>query len=311
MKDVKKEILHQMFGGDKLNDVAITLKSDLQHAKSKGDIAKLLPKYLFYVYFDRPIDTAVNTFYTLKTILKEIGTKKAQTMDEMLTLPHAISNYRNRKYEKEQLEKAKKDEQNIDIDYILSKTKELLENIDNDNYLAQYVNTRQSIEDIKAYAKMAIIALYTGRRMNEILNTVSFHRHGDKVYMQGLLKKHGTENKEYELCLFEDIDIKTLQKFLRDIRRYFNVDEVKAKASTVTRQNQLLNKKFNYIVNNNIRKIYGIDNLTLHDFRAIYAELCFRQSGEKVENKNEFIAKVLGHTNTVTQTAYKNRAKGV
>ena len=311
MDSAKNEIFKQMFGGDKFQDVVDTLKSDLQKTRTKSDIAKLLPKYLFYVYFDRQIDTLTNTFYSLKTALKEIGTKKALMMDEMLVFPHAISNFRNRRYEKEQLEKAKKNEQNVDIDFIYKKTKELFENINNDDYLAQYANTRQSIDDIRAYAKIAILALFTGRRINEILNTIHFFKRKDKIYMRGLLKKNGLEEKEYELCLFENIDIKILQKFVRDVRKFFKVDEVKKGAKTLTRQNQLLNKKYNYIINNNIRKIYNLKNLTVHDFRAIYAELCFQKSGEKIENKNEFIAKVLGHTNTVTQTAYKNRARGV
>jgi len=307
--EMQKELFTKMFGGYLLNDVIKTLKKDLTKCKNKTDIARLLPKYLLYVYFERDIDTLTNTFYTFKTMLKEIGTNKALILRDMLKMDFAITKYRKNEYEKKQLEKLKDDSQNLNIDYIYRKTKELLENIEDDDYLSQYINTRQTLDDIKTYAKIAIVALYTGRRINEILNTLEIHKIKNKVFIKGLLKKKGLDDKDYELCLFEKIDIKLLQKFLRDIRKYLQVDLVKSQAKTITRQNQLLNKKYNAIINKNIRKIYNLKNLTIHDFRAIYAELCFQKSNEKLENKNEFIAKVLNHAMPVTQTAYKTKLK--
>lgn len=138
---------------------------------------------------------------------------------------------------------------------------------------------------------VGLLAL-TGRRSTEILKTAIFTDIGKthKLHFEGQLKKKDGKKTDYEIITLCDSSL--IITALARLRRLKNCEGMENE--TIHRNTS---KTLNRAVKKHFKTITGLDSITAHDLRRIYAEVAYQRSKLKGESKDKIYmyASYLGH----------------
>jgi len=271
---------------------------DLHNLKNENELINLYQKHHIYIYSDGAITTISKRVTKYREEIKKIDFELQNKALELFKLSREVYAY----IKKESDNNVKNKISNFtefDGDNFTKIIEDLDEVIHLDNkqfenwYITNFgsIHHTRTIEQVRAYINAIFLALTTGARQTEILKTLTVHKQKKDVVLGGVLKKRNDEKKER---IFSEnyllADIKTIQKAIRDLRKFDNMEEL---------SNEEINRKKNRNYNLELKKILKNDDLTYKNIRAVWAEKVFNNEfkNKKFSNieKMEFKREILGH----------------
>jgi len=284
-----RDILLELYGTRDINEIAEKFAKEVKKRGAK--VEEVVMNYMPALWLGQSFGTVATRYSALRKALKGSRNPNAKKALAILNFPTKGFDILKKKSDEGAMER--KNSLSFDKDGVDALIAKLHEMIEKKDYPAP--SSRQKPEQIEAYWLAAYLALVTGRRFTEILKTMEIEKHGTKVTIRGLLKKDPAENDLENACLLDDYTfikkaLIRLRKILPSDIETMSVDEV--------------GKKYSYRFNRYLKeKIFGGEDISFHDLRAMYAEACWQRYGEESGmSKEDFIGFVLGHKKFVTAT---------
>jgi len=282
-----EEIIRELYHSRNISEIAEQFAAKIR--KKDADIEKIIMDYMPALWLGQSFGSVATRYSAFRKELKKTQNRNAKKALKILNFPTEGFDILKRAQDEKALEK--KESQVFDEKNAEDLLRFLKETIEKRSWPAP--SSRQREEQIEAYWLAAYLALATGRRFTEVLKTMDISKHGTNVKITGLTKKAPGEDVLENACLLDDY--KSVKKALKRLREIFDatgltVDEV--------------GKKNSYTFNRYLKqKILKNDEMSFHDLRTLYAELCWNRYGkESGMSKEDFIGHVLGHRKIVTAT---------
>ena len=133
------------------------------------------------------------------------------------------------------------------------------------------VAKNQTLEQVRSYHLIYILALATGRRFSELVKTVTITKRGKKFFFKGLLKKKDDlKNKEVE-AHFLELGYKQIQAHFKELRKYFDTKlQAEKNISIQDITVQQINLYFEKTYNNAVGRITDKKVSNVHELRHFY-----------------------------------------
>jgi len=294
-----EDIVKIFYGVSALKEVRELFKQDLLKCEDKRDIALTVTKYLPYCWMGaRSIKTVARYYADMRNVIKDVNDNFQDYALELFSVPQDVYERIKKADTKKVLDKLEADKETFevkDIESTISSLKETVKKaleLGSEVTIEQWkanglpISKQQTVDRARAYLFATYIAFVTGRRITEILKTLSLVKKEGGWYYKGIMKKgsEGVEIKAYSL----DSDYELLSKLFKQLRE--DID-------TSNMTNQEVNSKFNHIFNRAMKNITGL-KYTYHDLREIFAEIAYIEYGKKNgsdREKEDFISDILGH----------------
>jgi len=293
-----KDMLKIVYNVESATEVKELFKNELLSCNDKRDVAKAVTKFIPYCWMGgRKIKTVARYYSDMRNIIKEVNDQFQDYALELFILP-ADAYERIKKADTKKVIDKLKDKETYSLDEVKEVIATLKEQVKKALKLGtnvtieQWKNAglpiakQQTVERARAYLFTAYLAFVTGRRITELLKTLSLVKKENKWYFKGIAKK-GHENEEVPAITLDN-DFDFLNKVLKQIRK--DIDATKM-------TNVQVNSKFNHVFNRALKSITGL-KYTYHDLREIYADLAYREFGLKDGTDREEIdykSDILGH----------------
>lgn len=274
-----------------------SLVKDLQDLKNENELINLYQKHHIYIYSDGALTTISKRITNYRNEIKKVDFELQDRALELFKLSKEVYAY----IKKESDNKLKNKISNFtefDGDNYIDMVNNLDEviHLNNKQFENWYITNigsihhMRTIEQVRAYINAIFIAMTTGARQTEILKTLEVKKHKENVILNGVLKKKNDNKKREFKSDFLLADIKSIQKAIRDLRKYDNMEEM---------SNEEINKKKNRNYNMELKKVLKNDDLTYKNIRAMWAEKVFNNQFKNKKYSNvermEFKKEILGH----------------
>ena len=328
-EDAHKKIM-AVYGVDNPAEVKVLFGEALKNAKNKRDVQVAITSSIPYCWIGRTLGTTKTYYSAMRKIVNDMCPDEYREMALVLLTPPSreitkivkgvpvttrVGLYDHLKENEIKAGEAVYDDrEEYDLDEMETVIAKVKDDILNENY---GLNKQEQVEGrSEAYVKASYLALVTGRRMTEILLTVSLkNNEGDWVY-DGLLKKKNDKDRTGVAFSLDD-DFEFLAGLFDDVQEHVRVsmDGKEITEKTVA-------SKFNRSFNNAFKRATGT-NYTFKDAREIFADMLWRyeqeaRAEERLEEQGQiaeekFKAMVLEHEydNKKTPTLSYMTKKGV
>jgi integrase len=293
------ELSNALYGVNRWNDIKELFVSDFKKCRTNDDINKLYNKYIPYIWFGRALNTVIKKYTEFRALISEINNKHSKYALEIVFLMgetninkkpfnQGIYGVTIHKAKDKQLNKTTNDLKEIDLKVVHNLVHKLKDKIDNNDFI---IASSQSIERVKAYHLIILLALTTGRRQVELLKTLEIDYNKNrkqKIYFKGIVKK-GSKSIDKEAGTILFITIQETKKYLNMLRKLLPTQKM---------ENIKINQKYNGVIASALirytKDIIGF-KLKFHDLRSLYAEYAWETLGEGYTNKATFFDMVLNH----------------
>ena len=264
---------------------------DYKKCDTQDDIIALYNKYIPYIWLGRSIFTVKNKYTDFKNIIKEIANKRQEKFAlEVFYGGENLYVALKEDTEKKAEELLDKERKPIDIAEFEKDILELKNTIDSRSYK---IARNQKEELVRAYYIAILLAFATGRRQIEILKTLDISG-VKKVVFKGLAKKRNDDDNEIDNAHILFLGVSDTKKYLKELRKLLDTEKM---------TNKEINQKYNNVFNKAVERYTDFD-MSFHDIRSAYAEICYSKFGEG-EDLEKFYSKVLGHkVKAVTQATF-------
>jgi len=293
-----KDMIKIFYNVESADDVKELFKKELSMCEDKRDTSKVISKFIPYCWMGgRKIKTVARYYSDMRNIIKEVNNQFQDYSLELFSIPSDVYERITKADTRKVIDKLK-DKETFSLDEIKNLISTLKEQCKTALKLGENatieewkkaglpIAKQQTVKRARAYIFTAYLALVTGRRITEILKTLSLVKKGNKWHFKGIAKK-GSDEIEIPAVTLDD-DIEFLNKLLTQIRK--DID-------TKGMSNQQVNSKYNHIFNRSLKNLTGL-KYTYHDYREIYADLAYREYGLKDGTDREEIdykSDILGH----------------
>lgn len=293
-----KDMIKIFYNVETSQGVKDLFKQELSNCEDKISTAKVISKFIPYCWMGgRKIKTVARYYADMRGIIKEVDNQFQDYSLELFSIPSDVYERITKADTKKVIDKLK-DKDTFSLDEIkklistLKNQSETALKLGNTNDVEKWkqaglpIAKQQTVARARAYIFTAYLALVTGRRITEILKTLSLVKKENKWYFRGIAKK-GSDEVEIPAITLDD-DMKFLNKLLQQIKQ--DID-------TKNMNNKQVNSKYNHIFNRSLKNITGLE-YTYHDFREIYADIAYHDYGFKDGTDREEIdykSDILGH----------------
>lgn len=305
--EILSKLYREIYGTDKGKEIKSLFEADIKKVRSLNNVITIYKKYESYLVFGRNFGTMKNLFGDFRKIINKVESKHKELLLDTFSLPKGFHYLVSEKYSKVIEDRKENDSQIIslreyrnliDETYIKGMDKTL-------SFWKKGIGSRQTKEGIRAYFLASYLAFTTGRRLTEILKTMTLSKYKNTIKIKGLLKFD--ENKSYELFVLDSAS--NIMNAYHELRKVLD---------TTNLTNRECNSKFNNIYNKFLKENI-LKDVTFHDLRSIYAEMAWEMfdksilgADDNVESiKDEFMNYVLLHAEIKKQVKsvdfYKNR----
>ena len=288
---VAAETLNALYGASTPAEVLEKFGQQLNAATNTRDVTLTVCEFIPFAWIGGKTMATAKTYYTkLRNVARTVENEQYRELALALCLPpQSLYEAIQQKTDTAKKEKIR-DEESFEIEAmheILEKLSGLIEG--GDEAIKSVKTRQQTLERAKAYVYATYLALVTGRRMIEILQTLRIEKRGDEYFFCGIAKDRSEEDKCIKAYLVEG-DFVTISKLLEYVQEH--IRETGGEGMSPTK----INSKFNNPFNGAFKRLTGT-GYTFKDARDIYAELLWDKMGEGDSwvDKRDFRAKVLGH----------------
>jgi hypothetical protein len=328
-EEAHKKIM-AVYGVDNPAEVKVLFSQALKSAKSKRYVQVAITSAIPYCWIGRALNTTKQYYTNMRNIAKETCPDEYLDMALVLLTPPSreitkivkgvevterVGLYDHLKENEIKAGEAVYDDrEDYDLDMMETIISKLKDDITNENYGSNRQDQVQGRSE--AYLKASYLALVTGRRMTEILLTVSLKKNRGHWVYDGLLKKKNDKDRTGVAFSLDD-DFEFLASLFEDVQEHIRVSMEGKEINEKT-----VASKFNRSFNNAFKRVTGT-NYTFKDAREIFADMLWRyeqearaeeqlqEQGQIAEEK--FKAMVLEHEydNKKTPTLSYMTKKGV
>jgi len=292
-----KDMIKIFYGVESTQEIKELFRKELLASEDKRDIAKVISKFIPYCWMGgRKIKTVARYYTDMRNIIKEVDKFQDYAL-EIFSLPADVYERIKKADTKKVINKLSDKEtfSIVETKNLISKLKKQCETalkLGENATIEQWkeaglpIAKQQTVARARDYLYASYLALVTGRRITEILKTLSLVKKDDEWYFKGIAKK-GHENEEIKAVTL-DSNFEFLNKLLIQIRKDIDTSKM---------TNVQVNSKFNYVFNRALKNITGM-KYTFHDLREIYAEIAYHDFGKKEGTDREEIdykSDILGH----------------
>jgi hypothetical protein len=163
----------------------------------------------------------------------------------------------------------------------------------------------------ESYSRRAFaLALASGRRAVEIIFTAGFEQTGDNTVMfDGQAKKRaGMESGAFEI--FTLVPAADFMKAFKSFRNEPEVQRIHSDFAEMDKEarNTAINGRVAKTFNEAAKAIFGSNERTFKDTRAVYARVCIDTLWDKKTDEDVFVVALLGHDGYTSQQHYKQFA---
>lgn len=290
--------MKELFGSRSNGEIISDMITEFKRSDDAGYIA-IYNKYLPFFWVDRSPWTARNLY---QAALKELaGAKiakaKKETIKKFLSLDTSFFMALNKQVQEKEIATQINDKTEFSVDEFLSKMVALKEAIKNKEIKGHGV---QSDAYATANAMAVYVAMATGRRVYEILSSVSIIKDRSGTYFTGLAKKG--ENEDRFVAVLLDDDYHFIQKCLKTLRETLGSAGMTADET---------NAKFSRILPRAARKLLNEEEITMHTLRERYAEVCVLTKKPEDMDAEMFRELVLGHEVKLKASDFYKGQKGI
>lgn len=291
-------IIEALYGRDiKQEEFFKALIGEFKKADESEYVA-IYNRYIPYFWADRSAYTARNLY---QSVLKELkATKMAKTKKEAIesifTLSTGFFTALNTISQNKEIERMN-DKTEFSIDHHIAQMIELKNSIVEKRIKGHGV---QSDEQATANAIAVYLAMATGRRTLEILQTLTIVKQKGEIYFSGLAKKGEDDESLYPAILLDD-DFLFINKSMEKMRKILGTQELTPKQ---------INQKYSVVLNRASAKLLG-ENVTMHELRERYAEICVQVKRPAEMDEGLFRDFVLGHETKLKASDFYKSQKGV
>ncbi len=279
----RNEYLIEIFGSTLTREIYPILVKEGKQVKTINDTCKFASKWVFFLVYDSAIHTIKNRSKEIRDLLIE---NKLDNLVDIFKLESSIygllkQSYQNKVKEDLKVSNLAEDKFNH-LDFAKNKIAELQKRIKDKDTIMTSNSANEDSEMF--YIKLFLLAISTGRRQIELLQSLEISKKKDLAVFKGLSKKRDEKDFICEAPIL--IDVFESKKLLADIREYlskYGIENLNA--------NQI-NSKFNGRIGNALKRYVG--NYTFHFLRSCYAHSCFEQFADG-EDKTLYFQKILGH----------------
>lgn len=309
------ELSNALYGSSRWSDIKELFTSDLKKCKTHDDINKLYNKYIPYIWFGRALNTVIKKYTDFRTLIGDSGSKHAKYALETVFLvgetvvnkePFNIGIYgvTTAKANKRQLNKKRSDLRKIDVKKDFEKLVHTLKyKIDNDIFKT---TSSQTVEMVRAYHLIMLLALVTGRRQVELLKTLEIDYNKNrkqKIYFKGIVKK-GSKNLEKEAGTILFLTVQETKKYLKMLRQSLPAESL---------DNTRINQKYNGVIANAlgsyVEKVMGWNNtVKVVDGNEVTIAVDKDGNDYDIDNSQELKWKIWKKTNNNNETISKETA---
>ena len=285
-EETHKKIM-AVYGVDNPAEVKLLFSEALKEAKNKRDVQVAITSAIPYCWIGRTLNTTKQYYTNMRNIVKDVCPEEYVDMALVLLTPPSrvvtkmvkgvevterVGLYDHLKENEIKAGEAVYDDrEDYDLEMMETIISKLKDNILNEEYGS---NRQDQVEGrSEAYYKASYLALVTGRRMTEILLTVSLKQKGGHWVYDGLLKKKNDKDKTGVAFSLDD-DFEFLSGLFDDVQEHIRVsmDGKEINEQTVA-------SKFNRSFNNAFKRVTGT-HYTFKDAREIFADMLWRYEQE-------------------------------
>lgn len=279
----RQDYLKEVFGTSLWKNISPILLKEGKQVKTINEALNFSNRWCMYLYYDSSIHTIKNRSKEIRDFLAE---NKLDNLIDTFKIESEIYGLLKQNYKdkvKEDLEVSNSNNNNFNhLEFTTSKIEELRKRILNKDTIMTSNSANEESELF--YIKLFLLALTTGRRQIELLQSLEISKKKELAVFKGLSKKR--DEKEFVCEAPILIDIFEAKKLLNDVREYlskYGIDKLNA--------NQI-NSKFNGRIGNALKRYVG--NYTFHYLRSCYAHSCYELFGGD-KDKTLYFQEILGH----------------
>ena len=253
----QKEIL-ELFRDDCIEHKAI--KNNDEAKEISG--TRLFSKYALAITFLYNLSTIKTNLKAYKAVIRELGLEKVQSKFYFEGLSPTVNKTTKANVKKKSTVNKKMP---YSVNDEIRRVALLLKN--NSFKVAK----NQTLEQVRSYHLIYILALATGRRFSELVKTVTITKRGKKFFFKGLLKKKDDlKNKEVE-AHFLELGYKQIQAHFKELRKYFDTKlQAEKNISIQDITVQQINLFFEKTYNNAVGRITDKKVSNVHELRHFY-----------------------------------------
>ena len=253
----QKEIL-ELFRADCVEHKAI--KNNDEAKEISG--TRLFSKYALAITFLYNLSTIKTNLKAYKAVIRELGLEKVQSKFYFEGLSPTVNKTTKANVKKKSTVNKKMP---YSVNDEIRRVALLLKN--NSFKVAK----NQTLEQVRSYHLIYILALATGRRFSELVKTVTITKRGEKFFFKGLLKKKDDlKNKEVE-AHFLELGYKQIQAHFKELRKYFDTKlQAEKNISIQDITVQQINLYFEKTYNNAVGRITDKKVSNVHELRHFY-----------------------------------------
>ena len=279
----RQEYLSEVFGTSLWREISQKFIKEGKQVKTINEALNFTNRWSMYLYYDSSIHTIKNKSKEMRDLLEA---NHLNNLVDGFKIEGVIYGYLKKVY-KDKLGsdfEAKNKEDSIfnHLEFTQNQIKILEERIKNKNFIMTSNSAKEESEMF--YLKLFLLALATGRRQIELLQSLEISKKKDLAVFKNLSKKQIEKEFVCEAPIL--IDIFEAKKLLNDVREYlskYGVEKMNA--------NQI-NSKFNGRIGMALKRYIG--NYTFHYLRSCYAHSCFELYGGD-RDKTLYFQEILGH----------------
>lgn len=279
----RQEYLSEVFGTSLWREISQKFIKEGKQVKTINEALNFTNKWSMYLYYDSSIHTIKNKSKEMRDLLEA---NNLNNLVDGFKIEGVIYGYLKKVY-KDKLGsdfEAKNKEESIfnHLEFTQNQIKILEDRIKNKNFIMTSNSAKEESEMF--YLKLFLLALATGRRQIELLQSLEISKKKDLAVFKNLSKKQIEKEFFCEAPIL--IDIFEAKKLLNDVREYlskYGVEKMNA--------NQI-NSKFNGRIGMALKRYIG--NYTFHYLRSCYAHSCFELYGGD-RDKTLYFQEILGH----------------
>ncbi len=279
----RQEYLSEVFGTSLWREISQKFIKEGKQVKTINEALNFTNRWSMYLYYDSSIHTIKNKSKEMRDLLEA---NNLNNLVDGFKIEGVIYGYLKKVY-KDKLGsdfEAKNKEESIfnHLEFTQNQIKILEDRIKNKNFIMTSNSAKEESEMF--YLRLFLLALATGRRQIELLQSLEISKKKDLAVFKNLSKKQIEKEFVCEAPIL--IDIFEAKKLLSDVREYlykYGVEKMNA--------NQI-NSKFNGRIGMALKRYVG--NYTFHYLRSCYAHSCYELYGGD-RDKTLYFQEILGH----------------
>lgn len=294
----QEETVKIFYGVTALKAIRDQFKTELLACNDKREVLSSITKFIPFCWMGgRKIKTVARYYSDMRNVIKEVGGDFQDLALDLFAVPADVYE-RIKSIDTNKVLEKMEEKETFDLDhirYVVSKLKTDIEtsiSLGDDATIEDFQNngievTKQTtVEQTRGYLYATYLAFATGRRLNEILKTLTLIKKKNVWYYSGIAKKQ-TDGIEIKAIALDD-DFNFLNTVLKTLRKDIDTSKL-TNTETNNKYNRIFNRAFKRLTNT---------TYTFHDAREIYAEIAYLDFGKKKGTEREeidFKSDILGH----------------